>query len=170
MPSHEAVALANRCMLAGVTEEFGRRAFLEACVAYEVNEAKGELDVVAAAGKWGHYFERIRMSLGVGASGRAAATGEPLHRALATDDLAQFAEGMPKPLQESTVTAFPIVSPKGRTLGVLSFYVPLSAPFADALLAEANLVVAVLARQMELTCQWGAGSAATAPQPEVVAK
>lgn len=170
MPSHEAVALANRCMLAGVTEEFGRRGFLEACVAYEVDEAKGELDVVAAAGRWGHHFDRIRMSLGVGASGGAAATGEPVYHAPATDDLSQFAEDTPEPLQKSRVTTFPIVSSGGRTLAVLSFYVAPSAPFAGALLAEANLAVDVLARQIELTGQLASGSLAMPAQPEALAK
>ncbi len=170
MPRHEAVALASRWMLAGVAEEFAGRGLLEACVAYEVNHARGELDAVAAAGRSAQYFTRIRMSLGVGASGEAAATGKPVYNAPATDDLAQFAEGGPSSLEQSTVTAFPILSSSGNVLGVLSFYVPASAPFAPALLAEADLATAVLGRQLELTSRPGARLPSSLAQPEVVAK
>ena len=97
-------------------------------------------------------------------------TGEPVYNAPATDDLAQFAERGPSSLEQSTVTAFPILSSSGKALGVLSFYVPTLAPFAPALLAEAGLAAAVLGRQLELTHQPASRSPASLAEPEVVAK
>ena len=144
---------AANCILKGAVNEVVGRGAFEACVAYQVSESSGEMDAVAMAGDFGGHFERTRVQLGVGPSGQAAATGQPVYSARAVDDLLQFAQDIPPTLSEASVTAIPILSSTGSTLAVLSFYLGAGAAFTECLSAEANLAAALLGRQMEWTSQ-----------------
>jgi putative nucleotidyltransferase with HDIG domain len=162
-----AVESRNSPMFAAVTEEFVARGILEACVVFEVNETRAELDVVSASGDLAWYLNRTRMSLGFGPSGGVAGTGEPVYNATAAADFDQFAERAPAALSESLVTAIPIRAPNGNSIGVLSLYMRAGAALTEPIASEARLAAALLGRQMASTRE---PAPAAPPQPKVVVR
>ncbi len=153
----------RQCIFAGLVSALAGRGDFQACVAYELDSRSGDLEAAAAAGPGAAHFDRRRLPVPGGPSGRAALSARPVMIGQAADDFACFADGVPEELLGSSATAFPLVASTGQVLAVLSFYLPPDSPFPPALSIEVAIAAAVAARQLEIA----AGECSVAPAHHV---